>query len=116
MWCDALTNQIAECIEELEQKRLKTNDCFSTLCEAGLEAEESGDSDDIPALVTPTTVGDSEVTGDSDGTVVQKTDSPESSEDKGDVFEPQDEPRSIFADVFSEDEEEDDDDEEEDDG
>ena len=111
-----MTNHIAECIEELEQKRLKTNDCFSTLCEAGLEAEESGDSDDLPALVTQTTVGESELTGDSDGTDVQKVDSTESSEDKGDVFEPQDEPRSIFADVFSEDEDDDDDEEEEEDG
>ena len=99
----------------MEQKRLKTNDCFSTLCEAGLEAEESGDSDDLPALVTKTAAGESEVTGDSDGTDVQKTDSAESSEDKGDVFEPQDEPRSIFADVFSDDDEEDDDEEEEED-
>ena len=112
MFQNTLITYIAECIEELEQKRQKTSD-FSTLCEAGLSpaAEEPGDSTNHK--LSPKV---DEVAGESDHTLTMESgqsQTPESSEDKSDVFEAQDEPRSIFADVFSEEEEEEEEEEDE---
>ena len=76
-------NPVLECIQELEQKRLKATDSFSTLCQAGLPPTDISEA--LTEAETP-----------------QET---QSNGDKSDVFEPLDEPRSIFCDVFSEDEE-----------
>ena len=107
-----LTIPVPECIQELEQKRLKTTDHFSTLRQAGLPAA----ADEIPDNnLTPEVVGESQcrqtVGQDQPPTDTNEAETPEtagSNGDKSDVFEPLDEPRSIFCDVFSEDDEEED--------
>ena len=105
-----MTNPVLECIQELEQKRLKTIDHFSTLSQAGLPpaADETPDN-----KLTPEVVGESKGrrTVGQDQPPTDNNEAPEttgSNGDKSDVFEPLDEPRSIFCDVFSEDDEEED--------
>ena len=107
-----MLNYVLECIQELEQKRLKTTDHFSTLRQAGLPPA----ADETPDIkLTPEVVGESKgrrtVGQDQPPTDNNEAETPEtagSNGDKSDVFEPLDEPRSIFCDVFSEDEEEED--------